>query len=238
MPVDLALVMPTYNESECIARVVAAWRESLAGLGISYRMIVLDDGSRDDTAAQLDAFRSDPAVEILHQANMGHGPTILRGYRHAVDIAEWVFQCDSDDEISPGFLSIFWQRRGQYDAVLGIRERTRRSCGRMIISTAARLTIRLFFGPGVRDVNVPYRLIRASLLKDLVVQIPPGTFAPNVVISGAMARARLPILQIPVRCEGRKTGSPSIVRLKLWRSAAISLWQTLACRPTVEKRMR
>jgi dolichol-phosphate mannosyltransferase len=233
MPVDLALVMPIYNESGCIARVVDSWRGSLANLGIGFRMIVLDDGSTDDTAAELEQFQPDQAIEIIHQANIGHGPTILRGYKRAVNFAQWVFQCDSDDEISPQFFPIFWQRRGQYDAVLGIRERDTRSAGRRIISGVARLTVRLFFGPGVRDVNVPYRLIRASLLKDLIVQIPPGTFAPNIVISGAIARAGLPILQIPVHCEGRKTGSPSIVRLRLWRSAALSFYQTLSCRPTL-----
>jgi glycosyltransferase involved in cell wall biosynthesis len=198
-------------------------------------MIVLDDGSTDDTAAQLEQFRSDQAIEIIHQTNIGHGPTILRGYGRAVNLAEWVFQCDSDDEISPRFFPTFWQRRGQYDTVLGIRERDKRSAGRRIISGVARLTVRFFFAPGVRDVNVPYRLTRASLLRDLVAQIPPDTFAPNVIISGALARAGLPILQIPVHCEGRRTGSPSIAKLKLWKSAAISFRQTLACRPTLQK---
>jgi glycosyltransferase involved in cell wall biosynthesis len=236
MPVDLALVMPVYNERECIARVVSSWRESFARLGISFCMIVLDDGSNDDTAAQLAQFGSDPAVQIIHQENIGHGPTILRGYRRAVDLADWVFQCDSDDEISPRYFSTLWQRRVQYDAVLGIREQDKRHAGRRIISRIARLTIRSFFGPGVHDVNVPYRLIRASVLKDLIAQIPPGTFAPNVIISGAIARAGLPVLQIPVQCEGRKTGSPSIAKLKLWKAAAISFQQTLACRPKLEKR--
>jgi glycosyltransferase involved in cell wall biosynthesis len=198
-------------------------------------MIVLDDGSTDDTAAQLEHFRSDQAIEIIHQANIGHGPTILRGYRRAVGLADWVFQCDSDGEISPLFFPLFWQRRGRSDAVLGIREWDGRSAGRRIISRVARLTIRLVFGPGVLDVNVPYRLIRASLLRDLVAQIPPDTFAPNVIISGALARAGIPITQIPVQCEGRRTGSSSIARLKLWRAAAISFRQTIACRPTLER---
>ena len=64
MPADLALVMPAYNESECIAGVVASWRESLSSLGISFRMIVIDDGSGDATASVLDQFRFDPAVEV------------------------------------------------------------------------------------------------------------------------------------------------------------------------------
>lgn len=238
MAVDLALVMPVYNEGECIAHVVASWRESLKCLGMSFRMIVLDDGSKDNTANELTRFDSDPAIEVIHQENVGHGPTILRGYRCAVELADWVFQCDSDDEISPSFFPTFWRCREQYDALFGVRERDKRSPGRMIISAVGRLTIRLAFGGGVDDVNVPYRLTRASMLRDVIAQIPPETFAPNVIISGAIARARFSVLQIPVRCEARKTGTSSITGLKIWKAAAVSFHQTLACRTRLEKRNR
>ncbi len=231
MSLDLALVMPVFNEEECIARVILSHREVLLPLGIRFRLIVLNDGSTDGTGARLELFRSDPLVEVIDQANTGHGPAILRGYRRAVELADWVFQCDSDDEISPLYLPMFWQRRLQFDAVLGIRQHGKRSFARKIISKTARLTVRLVFGRGIHDVNVPYRLIRASVLKELIAQIPPGTFAPNVIISGSLAREGLRILEIPITCEGRRTGSPSIVKLRLWKSAAVAFWQTLVCRP-------
>ncbi len=238
MDLDLAVVMPVYNEEACIARVVLSHRDVLSTLGIRFRMIVLNDGSTDATAASLEPFRSDPLVEVIDQPNRGHGPTILRGYRRAVGVSDWVFQCDSDDEITPQYLPVFWQRRLQFDAVLGIRQHGERSFARKIVSKIARLTVRLLFGRGVHDVNVPYRLIRAPVLKRLIEQIPPGTFAPNVIISGSLARAGLRILEIPVACEGRKTGSPSIVKFRLWKSAVVAFAQTLVCRPSLGCRVK
>ena len=115
MTLDLAVVMPVYNEQECIAAVVDSWRAMLARLDVEYKLIVLNDGSRDATAAALEKFAGDRRVEIVHKQNTGHGPTILLGYRRAVATARWVFQCDSDDEISPEHFPHLWERREQYD---------------------------------------------------------------------------------------------------------------------------
>ena len=183
----------------------------------------------------MEIFRSDPNIEIIHQENLGHGPTILRGYRRGIEIADWVFQCDSDDEISIQYLPVFWQRRDQYSAIFGIRHYPKRDLSRGIISQIARMTVRILFGPGVSDVNVPYRLIRASLLKDLIPQIPPWTFAPNVIISGAIAHDAFHLLEIPVQYQARKSGDSSIVRLKLWKAAVVSLYQAAFFRVRMER---
>jgi dolichol-phosphate mannosyltransferase len=238
MKYDLALVMPVYNEGACIYRAVSSWRAALECVGIRYRMIILNDGSIDSTPSELDKFRVDPVIEIIHQANVGHGPTILRGYRLAVGLAEWVFQCDSDNEISPSYFSVFWQNRKEHDAVFGTRQYVHRTTGRKIISLAATITTCLLSARWHRDVNVPYRLIRSRILGELISQIPPNTFAPNVIISAAILRSRLNTKEIPVICEGRKTGIVSIARFRLWQSAARSLLQTLACRPRLADRDR
>ncbi|MEJ7708627.1 MAG: glycosyltransferase [Pyrinomonadaceae bacterium] len=54
---DLAVVMPVYNEQECIVDVVKSWRDVLANLNINYEIIVLNDGSNDDTGQALTNFR-------------------------------------------------------------------------------------------------------------------------------------------------------------------------------------
>jgi dolichol-phosphate mannosyltransferase len=226
MRADLAMIMPVYNEGKDIARVVASCRRMLSSLDISYRIVILNDGSRDDTAAQLNVFESDPNIEIIHHVNQGHGPTIMRGYRRGIEIAEWVFQCDSDDEISIHYFPEFWQKRDAFDAVLGIRIYGKRNLSRRIISWIALVTVRSFYGAGINDVNVPFRLMRASILEDLIPQIPPRTFAPNLIISGAILRKRPRLLQIPVQYQARRGGRSSIVRFKLWKAAGLSFYQT------------
>jgi dolichol-phosphate mannosyltransferase len=230
MPLDLAIVIPVYNEEACIARVIGSWRTLLARMGLSYRMIVLNDGSQDRTAAQLESFGNDPAIEVIQQANTGHGPTILRGYRRAVESADWVFQCDSDEEIRTDYFPDFWQRRDGLDAVLAVRRRQAQTVSRAVVSAASRGIVALLFGNGIRDVNVPYRLLRATTLKKMIAGIPPGTLAPNIIISGSLARARLPVLEVPVSWEGRRSGTTSLARLKLWRFAARAFIQILIFR--------
>ena len=230
---ELALVMPVYNEEECVQSVVRAWRAMLAELGVDFVMLVLNDGSRDGTREALDTFSGDERVRVTHKENTGHGPTILTGCRTAVEIADWVFQCDSDDEMKPDHFAALWERRNDYDALFGVRTGRKQNLGRALISLCSRLTVRALFGKGVRDVNAPYRLMRADALSRIIEQIPDSTFAPNVIISGTLARGGLRIYNHPVPFESRKTGAVSIVRWKLWRSAMKSFRQTLCCRPTL-----
>lgn len=233
MPLDLAVVMPVYNEEACIADVVKSWEKLLSGLGISFRMIVLNDGSRDRTKDVLAAFSGSDHIEVMNKENSGHGPTILVGYHEAVKLAPWVFQTDSDGEMGAEHFPLLWSSRENYDALFGVRAGRQQNCGRKLISAVSRATVRLVFGAGIADVNTPYRLMRADLLKQIIDHIPDDTFAPNVIISGAFAKAGTRIYNYPVPHEPRRTGTVSIVKWKLWRSAIKSFVQTVHCRPSI-----
>ncbi len=226
---DLALVMPVYNEGLCIRNVVESWYNVLESLRIKFVMIVLNDGSRDGTEEQLARFAGYTGIEVVNKPNSGHGPTILMGYRKAVLQADWVFQCDSDDEMKAEHFPKLWEKREDYDALFGVRERVQQSVQRKFVSLGSRITVRLLFGKGVMDVNSPYRLIRSNVLARIVDQIPDHTFAPNVVISGALARGKFRIYNHPVPHEPRKTGAVSIANWKLYRAAVKSFGQTWRC---------
>ncbi len=233
---ELAVVMPVYNEEACIAEVVAKWLALLSSEGIDFRVFVLNDGSTDGTAQRLATLSDEPRLEVITKPNSGHGPTILQGYRRATAAAAWVFQCDSDDEMSPVHFPHLWRARHDYDALFGTRTGRIQSRGRRFISAVSRLTVRLVFGTGVDDVNTPYRLIRSPLLAEIIEQIPANTFAPNVIISGTLARHSARIHNRPVHHEHRRTGAVSIVKWKLWKSVARAFWQTLTCRPRLRER--
>jgi len=224
---ELALVMPIYNEEECITDVVNAWHDELLRLKIDFKMILLNDGSKDGTKEKLELFEGNPRIVVINKENSGHGPTILKGYHKADDIAEWVFQTDSDNEIKPNYFFDLWRIRDNYDALFGIRTNRRQNIGRKFISLVSRMTIKLFFGSEVTDVNTPYRLIRAPILRQIIDQVPNDTFAPNIIISGALTALNVRICNLPVLHEGRKTGSVTIVKWKLWKAALKSFCQTI-----------
>lgn len=230
MQYQLAMIMPVYNESECIAGVLNSWIATLSGLDISFKIIALNDGSTDNTAEVLKPYESRAEVQIVNKANSGHGPTILTGYKTAAELADWVFQCDSDDEMKSEHFPKLWEIRDEHDAIFGARAGREQNMGRSLISIVSRFTIKIFFGSKVQDVNTPYRLMRAKYLKRIVEQIPADTFAPNLVISGAFSRSKLRVTNLQVPHEGRQTGSVSIVKWKLWKAAARSFLQTLRLR--------
>lgn len=226
---ELALVMPVYNEQGCIEAVVKMWRDMFYALGIRFVMIVIDDGSRDRTPQILDEFARDEHVRVVHQANTGHGPTILRGYGQAVPLADWVFQIDSDNEMGPESFDRLWAQRQQADAVFGCRQNRRQSIQRRWISLCSRAAVLLFFGGGPKDVNTPYRLLRSSVLEPILEHIPADAFAPNVIISGTLSMTGAAIRNVSVPCRNRQTGSVSINRWRLWKAALRSFRQTWRC---------
>jgi glycosyltransferase involved in cell wall biosynthesis len=227
MLLDLAVVMPVFNEQDCIVKVVKSWIFSLASLGIEFKIIVLNDGSYDGTQEALKFFENDERVEIINKANSGHGPTILVGYRHSVQNAEWTFQCDSDDEMKPDHFLNLWNNRAGFDALFGVRKEREQNMGRRLISACSRTVVSILFGQGVTDVNTPYRLIRSNILRQIINQIPADTFAPNVIISGILSKYDFRIYEYPVPHENRKTGQVSIVKWKLWKSVMKAFYQTL-----------
>jgi dolichol-phosphate mannosyltransferase len=223
----LAVVMPVYNEEAAVAPVVTAWLAELDRLGIDYRLTAYDDGSRDGTGAILDGLATaHRRLHVVHQENRGHGPTILRGYREAR--GEWVFQVDGDGEMPETAFGPLWERREDYDLLLGHRAERRAPPMRRVVTELSRLSVRLLFGAGVRDVNAPYRLFRGTSLADLLRDLPGDVFAPNVILAGLAVRKRLRIGEWPVPCGPRRGGRGSLNRRALVRGALRSFRETLA----------
>ncbi|PKQ20585.1 MAG: hypothetical protein CVT66_04440 [Actinobacteria bacterium HGW-Actinobacteria-6] len=230
---ELIVVIPVYNEAACIADVIRSWQATLDGLSADYEILVLDDGSTDGTAAALRELENEPRVSVTSKPNSGHGPTILMGYRMAYPRAQWVFQCDSDDEMPASSFPALWRKRDGFDAIFGARTGRSQSTGRRLISATSRFIVNLAYGAGVQDVNTPYRLVRSAILGPIVLAIPDTTFAPNLVVSGTLALAGARILNVPVPHQNRRTGTVSIVRWRLWKAAVKSLVETIVLARTM-----
>ena len=227
----LCVVMPVYNEQDAIGRVLEKWDATLRSLGVDYEIRPYNDGSRDNSLAVMKkiADNGKGRIKVKDKTNGGHGNTILTGYREAShDGFDWIFQVDSDDEMGPEKFNDLWARRNEYDYLVGIRDGRRQALPRKIVSFVSRCCVRIFYGRRtVWDVNTPYRMMRTSEFMDVYQQIPLTTFAPNVIISGMVARKKLRYYEIRVPQHDRTTGEVSIKKWKLLKAAVKSFWQTI-----------
>lgn len=96
---DLSVLLPTYNSELTVARAI---RSCLAQPGISVEVIVVDDGSTDNTAWRVNEFE-DARIHYIYQRNAG----LVAALRTAADHAQgrYVIRCDSDDWFEPKALS-------------------------------------------------------------------------------------------------------------------------------------
>lgn len=231
----LAIVIPVYNEEKNIEKVIQDWLNILRPLQIKFKICIYADGPTDNTLAILENIKTNnPELRITHKKNSGHGPTILRGYLDNLDSA-WIFQADSDNEISVSHFPELWQVKDNFDLVIGIRQERKSPMVRKIISLISRLMIRSLYGKGISDTNIPYRLMRTSFFKSLIPIIPQNSFAPNVLISGMAVLKEAKFCSIPVHYNNRQFGPSSLSSLKLFKAVIKSFWQTLIFRFTLTK---
>ncbi len=224
----LAIIIPVYNEESSIEKVVDDWVSILEKLNIDFKICLYDDGSKDKSFEVLSkiAFNNNRIIIETHP-NMGHGPTILKGYLENLN-SDYIFQVDSDDEISAEKFHDFWNQKQDFDAVFGRRIYNRKPLSRVIISFIAFIVVRIFYGKGIYDVNVPFRLMKTNAIKEIIKKIPSKTFAPNIIISGMICFNRLKIKTIPVQHQHRKAGQVSIKKWKLVKASFLSFKQVVA----------
>ena len=103
-------IIPAYNESEAIYQVLEDWYPVVERCGKESRLVVIDDGSKDNTYSIIKEFsRTHQQVIPITKENGGHGATILYGYKYAVEHgADYIFQTDSDGQTDPSEFPEFW----------------------------------------------------------------------------------------------------------------------------------
>ena len=210
--------MPAYNEEGCVEKVCLSWLLQLESFPDA-ELLVVDDGSKDRTGQLLDLLaENEPRLIVFHQANQGHGAALLAAYRQALSRGcGWVFHVDSDDQFLPESIRLLWDRRDASDFILGFRVDRQDAAPRLIITRIARLLNLLLFGVSIQDCNVPFRLIKADLLRKMMAVLPDAVFAPNIFLSVLAAKSGRDLMNIPIPHRNRATGQVSIIRFKLLR---------------------
>lgn len=208
----LYIVMPAYNESANILDTLSQWYPVVEKLGGESRLVVFDDGSKDDTFKIMQGFARDHPLFIPQtKANSGHGGTVLHAYQYALgEGADYVFQTDTDGQTDPEEFWGFWNDRESWDMIIGQRIGRQDGFSRVIVTRTLRLVVRLLFCVYVPDANTPFRLMNRETLSQNIELIPEGFNLSNVVLSVVYAKRGQRVDYRPITFKPRQGGVNSI----------------------------
>lgn len=193
-----------------IQKVVVEWLAVLDFNFTTFCLLVINDGSTDDASAVLAQVEDQyqPRLRVIHQQNVGHGQTCLKGYRWAVEHQiPFVFQIDSDGQCDPKYFKEMWERRNDYDVIYGKRVVREDGWHRVLASWVMRMLLLICFRTHCVDANVPYRLMRTEVLKPILPKIGPDFHLANVAL--AVLLKRTPGVRhghVPIRFRRRYAG--------------------------------
>ena len=188
----VSVVIPTHNEAQAIARVLADLPSDL-----TTEVIVVDSNSNDGTAA----IAAKMGARVVQEPRRGYGRACLTGLATANSPDVVVF-LDGDYSDRPSELPILLAPiiEGRADITLGSRLHGRRSAGALPWHQAfgnrlAASLIRLLYGVKITDLG-PFRTVRADVLRQLDLQENTYGWAVEIILKGTLAGFR--IVEVPV----------------------------------------
>lgn len=232
MSKDLAIVMPVYNEEGCIQTVLADWIATLTAKKISFEILVINDGSSDNTASICQKVAlSHPQVSLFSKANGGHGSALYLGYEKALERSPgYIFQVDSDNQFLASDFPLLWDEKINHPMIFGYRKIRKDPLMRKLLSLIMKLLLFILFLTWIKDPNTPYRLMKASLFRKIWLKLPSGYFAPNIFISVICAKLGYGPYYLPVQHKDRRTGTNSLLNFGLFKPCLRSFVEILIYR--------
>jgi glycosyltransferase involved in cell wall biosynthesis len=227
MTKPLSVIMPAYNEADCIADAVAEVVRDVLDLVPEAELVVVNDGSKDRTGAILDEIAAaDLRVRVVHQPNGGHGRALRTGLDTAQ--AEYLFLIDSDRQIPLQAFADFWEDAKRGDGSFGIRIKRSDPPLRLVLTRLIRYSLAILFGVRIYDANIPFKVIRRQVWEKARPLIPEDTLAPSLFLAIFAVRTGCEIVFREVSHRERETGVVSIRRWKLLKFCARALRQMIA----------
>jgi dolichol-phosphate mannosyltransferase len=200
----LSLVIPAYNEADGIRQAVTEADDALAELATDYEILVVDDGSSDDTAAAVEEMtRLHPRVRLLrHPENRGYGAALRTGFEAAR--FDRVAFTDADCQFHLADLGSLLSLADEQPIAVGYRVARKDPWRRRFFSWGYNRLVRALLGTGVRDCDCALKVFRRNALEQI---LPQSTgFLVNAEMLARARRLGLSVAEVGVRHRPRRRG--------------------------------
>ncbi len=236
-PAKVWLALPAFNEEASLPELLERIGEAFVDSRIPYEVIIVDDGSSDDTAKIASSMSFQMPIQLIqHQVNQGLGVTLRDGLREAVDRAgdrDIIITMDADNTHPPGLIAQMVRLINEgCDVVIASRFQSgARVVGvpfeRHILSIGARVLFTgLFPTRGVRDYTSGFRAYRTSVLRQAFAEhgdnlVSEKGFSCMAEVLLKLRRQGALFGEVPLRLRYDQKGGES--KMKVFRT----IWLTL-----------
>lgn len=229
MPV-IVVVMPTYNESSCIAEMIdTLMMKTFPGIQAEMRLLVTDDSSPDGTGSIVEEKAGAyPGLHLITGRKEGLGRAYVRGFRHAMNElkADAVIEMDADFQHDPAYIPGMVQRfQDGYDYVIGSRYTAGGGVPsiwpwhRKLLSGMGNRFARAVLGlHGIHDLTTGFRLTRVRGILDKIELenlMALDRFAFKIDLLYRTVRISRSVFELPIRFQCRASGDTKFSMLEV-----------------------
>ena len=165
---SLTIILPSYNEAQNLKVLLPSWIKFCRAH--RFKLILVNDGSRDDTRVFLMSLPADNRLQVLHhKMNRGYGAAIKTGLREVRTVYAATMDADGQHDPQEILRLLACLRSGEADMIIGSRKRGAprfvfRSVGKWLI----RLFVRFLFSRRFSDLNSGMKVFRVDLAKKYI----------------------------------------------------------------------
>ena len=217
--ISLSVFFPCYNEQDNVGRTTQRAVEVLEELGADFEIILVNDGSADETGVRADAIAAgDKRVRVVHHPqNMGYGAALQSGIKAARK--ELIFFTDGDGQFDIGEIKLLLPLIMQNDIVCGYRLDRKDPLMRKLNGWMWTKLVNLLFGMNIRDIDCAFKLFRAEIFEG--VKLSSGGALISAEILARAARRGFRIAEVGVhhypRTAGKQTGAKPAVIIRAFK---------------------
>jgi glycosyltransferase involved in cell wall biosynthesis len=219
---SISAFFPAYNDQATIGGLVEKTFRLLEVSGRDFEVLVVNDGSGDETALVLERLSrrlGERFRVITHPVNRGYGAALRSGI--AAARKDLVFYTDGDGQYDPGELTtLLAHLTPEVGLVNGYKMKRSDPLHRIVIGKLYNAMARRLFGISLRDIDCDFRLVRRSWLVDARLQHDSGVICVEMIYK--LERMGCRVVEVPVSHYPREAGRSQFFR---WRSILKTLGQ-------------
>jgi len=232
---SVSALFPCYNDALSIGTMVRDIHRALEASVADFEVIVVNDGSADDSLAVLHALADEfPKLRIVnHPTNRGYGGALISGFAAATK--EWVFYTDGDAQYDAGEVTVCLAAvTDEIDVVQGFKIGRGDRWYRKVIGRVYHHVVRVAFRLRIRDTDCDFRLIRRSVLDRVTLRSTTGVICVEMMCSFLRVGARF--TEVGVTHRYRPHGKSQFFRVPAIARSAVQLlqlwWRLMVTRKT------